>query len=447
MAVFRGFSNITKVPELRRRILFTLALVGIYRLGVFITAPGVDRGVMQRIMSGQGGLLGLFNLFSGGALANLSIVALGIMPYISSSIIMQLLGMVSKTVEELKKEGEAGRRKLEQYTRYGTLLLSSFQSFGVAMYLESLNNQDLGGGRFGDVVSDPGWGFRLMIVVTLTTGTMLLMWLGEQITDRGVGNGISLIIMGSIVSGIPRGLSGYWSSNAGDIQPLTVAIVGGVILLSVATVVFFERAQRRIPIQYSRRQVGRRIYGGQSAHLPLKVNMASMIPPIFASSLLMFPTTLASFNIPGMTAFSAMLNRGDWMFLTLFGGLIIFFCFFYTAVTFQPVDVADNLKKQQANIPGIRPGRHTAEYIDRVLTRITVGGSIYVAVICVVPTVVAQAFRVPFRFGGTSLMIVVGVALETVNQIEAHLITQSYEGLTGPRPTRLSGRRQVGGAT
>jgi len=441
MAVFSGFSNITKMPDLRRRVLFTLTLLGVYRLGVFVTAPGVDRGVMQRIISGQGGLLGLFNLFSGGALANLSIFALGIMPYISSSIILQLLGMVSKQVEELRKEGEAGRRKLEQYTRYGTLILSAFQSFGVAAYLEGLNNQDLGGGRFGDVVTDPGWSFRLMTMVTLTTGTMLLMWLGEQITDRGVGNGISLIIFGSIVSRIPSSLSSYWKSRAGEVQPLTISIVLGVILLCVATVVFFERAQRRIPIQYSRRQVGRRIYGGQSAHLPLKVNMASMIPPIFASSLLLFPTTLANFKVPGMTTFSAVLNRGDWVFLTLFGLLIIFFCFFYTSVTFQPVDVADNLKKQQANIPGIRPGRQTAEYIDRVLTRITVGGSLYVAAICVVPTIVAQAFKVPFQFGGTSLMITVGVALETVNQIEAHLITHSYEGLTGPRPTRLSGRR------
>lgn len=441
MAVFRGFSNITKVPELRRRIAFTLMILAIYRVGVFITAPGVDRAVMKAVVSGQGGLLGLFNLFSGGALENLSIFALGIMPYISASIIMQLLGMVSKQVEEMRKEGEAGRRKLEQYTRYGTIVLSAFQSFGVAMYLEGLNDADMGGGRFGDVVADPGWGFRLMTMVTLTTGTALIMWLGEQATERGIGNGISLIIFASIVSGIPTGIGQYWAASAGDIEPLTITLLGAVILISVAIVVFFERAQRRIPIQYARRQVGRRIYGGQSAHLPLKVNMASMIPPIFASSLLLFPTTLANFNIPGMSVFAAVLNRGDWVFHTLFGALVIFFCFFYTAVTFQPVDVADNLKKQQANIPGIRPGKHTAEYLDRVLTRITVGGSIYVAAICVVPAVISQALRVPFQFGGTSLMIVVGVALETVNQIEAHLITRSYEGLTGPRMTRLSGRR------
>jgi preprotein translocase subunit SecY len=441
MAAFQGFSNIGKVPELRRRIAFTLMILAIYRVGVFITTPGVDRGVMRNMVSGQGGLLGLFNLFSGGALANLSIFALGIMPYISASIIMQLLGMVSKQVEELRKEGEAGRRRLEQYTRYGTIVLSAFQSFGVAMYLEGLNNADMGGGRYGDVVTDPGWGFRLMTIITLTTGTALLMWLGEQATERGIGNGISVIIFSSIVSGIPNGLSQYWRGNAGEIQPLTVTVLLFVLLVSIAVVVFFERAQRRIPIQYARRQVGRRVYGGQSAHLPLKVNMASMIPPIFASSLLMFPATLASFNIPGMQTFSGLLNRGDWMFHALFAALVVFFCFFYTAVTFQPVDVADNLKKQQANIPGIRPGRQTAEYIDRVLTRITVGGAIYVATICVMPALIAQSFHVPFQFGGTSLMIVVGVALETVNQIEAHLITRSYEGLTGPRTTRLSGRR------
>jgi preprotein translocase subunit SecY len=441
MAAFSGFSNLFRIPELRRRVVFTVALLAVYRLGVVITSPGVDRGVMKAVVGKQGGLLGLFNLFSGGALENLSIFALGIMPYVSASIIMQLLGMVSRQVEELRKEGEAGRRKLEQYTRYGTLVLSAFQSFSVAMYLESLNNMDLGGGRFGDVVGNPGWGFRFMTALSLTTGTTLIMWLGEQITDRGVGNGISLIIFAGIVSRIPQAVTQYWASTAGELQPLTVAIVGGVLLLSIATVVFFERAQRRIPIQYSRRQVGRRIYGGQGAHLPLKVNMASMIPPIFASSLLMFPATLANFNIPGMQGLSAALNRGDWVFNVLYGALIIFFCFFYTVVTFQPVDVADNLKKQQANIPGIRPGRQTAEYIDRVLTRITVGGSIYVTVICIFPTVVAQAFRIPFQFGGTSLMIIVGVAIETVNQIEAHLITRSYEGLTGPSMGRLSGRR------
>lgn len=438
--VFRGFANIPKIPELRNRILFSLGILVVYRLGVFITAPGVDRSVMQSLVSQEGGVVGMLNMFSGGALANLSIFALGIMPYISASIIMQLAGLVSKQVEELRREGEQGRRRIEQWTRYGAIGLGIVQSYWVATMLEG-QNADVGGGQFGNVVAEPGWGFRLMTMLTLTTGTALIMWMGEQATDRGIGNGMSLIIFASIVSGIPAGTMQYVSANAGQIQPLTILIVGAVILVCVATVVFFERAQRRIPIQYARRQVGRRVYGGQSAHLPLKVNMASMIPPIFASSLLMFPTTLSSMNIPGMGTLSGVLNRHGWEFNTIFAGLIIFFCFFYTAVTFQPVDVADNLKRQQANIPGIRPGRQTAEYIDRVVSRVTVGGSVYVAAICVVPAIVAAAFRVPFQFGGTSLMIVVGVALETVNQIEAHLITQSYEGLTGPRAARLSGRR------
>lgn len=436
MALFQGFSNIGKMPELRRRIIFTLSVIAIYRAGVFITTPGVDRVVMKSLIEQQGGILGMLNLFSGGALERLSIFALGIMPYISASIIMQLMGMVSKTVEEMRKEGESGRRKLEQFTRYGTIVLSIAQSFALAMGLEG---QNVAGQ--GDLVADPGWSFRLITILTLTTGTALIMWLGEQATERGIGNGISLIIFASIVSGIPTGVSQYWAGTGGEIEPLPVATVLAVLLLSIAVVVFFERAQRRIPIQYARRQGARRIYGGETAHLPLKVNMASMIPPIFASSLLMFPATLASMNVPGMQTFSGVLNRGDWVFHTLFGVLVIFFCFFYTAVTFQPVDVAENLKKQQANIPGIRPGRQTAEYLDAIVTRLTTGGALYVAAICVVPAVVAQSMRIPFQFGGTSLMICVGVALETVNQIEAHVITQSYEGLAGPRVTRLSGRR------
>lgn len=441
MAVVGGFSNITKVPELRRRIGFTLVVLAIYRIGVFITTPGVDRSVMRAIVHGQSGLLGLFNLFSGGAVANLSIFALGIMPYVSASIIMQLLGLVSKQVEELRKEGETGRRKLEQWTRYGAVALSVFQSFGVAMWLEGLNDQDVGGGRFADVVSNPGWSFRLITILTLTTGSALLMWMGEQATERGIGNGTSMIILASIVSGIPGGVTNYWAASGGDIQPLTVFLLLSILLICIVAVVFFERAQRQIPIQYARRQVGRRVYGGQATHLPLKVNMASMIPPIFASSLLAFPATLANFNLPGMQAFSAIVNRGDWAFNVLFAALIIFFSFFYTQVTFNPIEVADNLKKQQANIPGIRPGRQTAEYIERVVTRITVGGSTYLAAICIIPSFVSQAFHVPFQFGGTSLIIVVGVALETTNQIEAHLISRSYEGLTGPQTTRLSGRR------
>jgi preprotein translocase subunit SecY len=437
-----GFANITKIPELRKRILFTLGMLAVYRIGVFITAPGVDRNVMRSVVAKQsGGLLGLFNLFSGGALENLSIFALGIMPYVSSSIILQLMGMVYKPIDELRKEGEQGRRKIDQFTRYGTIVLSAFQAFGIAMYLEGLNNQELGAGKFGDVVAQPGWGFRLMTIITLTTGTAFIMWVGEQITERGISNGISLIIMAGIVTDIPSTIANYLAQNKGNIQPLNIGAVSGLILLTIATIVFFERGQRKIPIIYSRRNVGRRVYGGQTAHLPLKVNTAGTIPPIFASSLLMFPATLANLRVPGMQFLETIIQRGDWVFNTGYVILIVFFCYFYTAVTFQAVDVADNLKKQQANIPGIRPGKQTAEYIDRVLTRITFGGAMYVAAVCVIPSIISQVFRVPFRFGGTSIMIVVGVALDTVSQIEAHLITRHYEGLTGPRGARIRGRR------
>jgi preprotein translocase subunit SecY len=437
-----GFANITKIPELRKRILFTLGMLAVYRIGVFITAPGVDRNVMRSVVAKQsGGLLGLFNLFSGGALENLSIFALGIMPYVSSSIILQLMGMVYKPIDELRKEGEQGRRKIDQYTRYGTIVLSAFQAFGIAMYLEGLNNQEVGAGKFGDVVAQPGWGFRLMTIITLTTGTAFIMWVGEQITERGISNGISLIIMAGIVTDIPSTIANYLAQNKGNIQPLNIGAVSGLILLTIATIVFFERGQRKIPIIYSRRNVGRRVYGGQTAHLPLKVNTAGTIPPIFASSLLMFPATLANLRVPGMQFLETIIQRGDWVFNTGYVILIVFFCYFYTAVTFQAVDVADNLKKQQANIPGIRPGKQTAEYIDRVLTRITFGGAMYVAAVCVIPSIISQVFRVPFRFGGTSIMIVVGVALDTVSQIEAHLITRHYEGLTGPRGARIRGRR------
>jgi preprotein translocase subunit SecY len=439
---FANFANIPKVPELRRRLLFTLAMLAIYRVGVFITVPGIDRNVMRSVVQRQsGGLLGMFNLFSGGALENLSIFALGIMPYISSSIIMQLLGTVYKPIDDMRKEGEQGRRKLDQYTRYGTVVLSIFQSFGIAMYLEGLNNNDLGGGRFGDVVADPGWVFRFMTIVTLTTGTAFIMWLGEQITERGVSNGISLIIFAGILSDMPSVAFGYMQQNEGNLQPLTIASMLFVIIGTVAVVVFFERAQRRIPIVYSRRQVGRRVYGGQTAHLPLKVNSASMIPPIFASSLLMFPATLANLNIPGMNDLQAVLNKGGWVFNTFYALLIIFFCFFYTAVTVRPVDIAENLKKQQANVPGIRPGKQTAEYIDRVLTRITLGGSMYVAAVCLVPNIASDWYKVAFQFGGTSIMIVVGVALDLSSSIESHLITHNYEGLTGPKVSRIRGRQ------
>ncbi len=447
MAILSGFANIGKVPELRRRILFTLGMLAVYRIGVFVTIPGVDRNVMQAVVSKQGGgLLGLFNMFSGGAIANLSIFALGIMPYVSASIILQLLTMVFKPLDELRKEGQQGQRQIDQYTRYGTIALSLVQSFGMSLSLEALNNGDLSdSARVGDVVTHPGWGFRFMSVLTLTTGTAFIMWVGEQITERGIGNGISLIIFAGIVDDIPGGVFRYFETNKGNIQPLNLAAVVMVVLATTAVIVFFENGQRRIPIYYARRTVGRRVYGGQTAHLPLRVNTSGTIPPIFASSLLMFPATLANFHIWGMSGLQTMLQRGDWLFNFFYVVLIIFFCYFYTAVTFQPVDVADNLKKQQAFIPNVRQGKQTADYIDHVLTRITLGGSLYVAAVCIVPSIISEAFHVPFRWGGTSMMIVVGVALDTVNQVEAHLITRNYEGLSGGggKVARVRGRRDI----
>jgi preprotein translocase subunit SecY len=435
-----AFANMFKIPELRKRLLFTLGMLAIYRVGIFITTPGVDRNVMRNIMATQSGsFLGMFNLFSGGALEQLSIFALGIMPYVSASIIITLLSAVVPQLEELRQEGESGQRKINQYTRYGTIALSAVQSTGIALFLEGLNNSE---GQFGDVVANPGWGFRLITMISLTTGTAFIMWLGEQITERGLGNGISLIIFAGIVADLPDGIFTTASQvKIGQIQPISLMIVVAIMIAVVAIIVFFERAQRRIPIQYAKRMVGRKMYGGQSSHLPLKVNAAGVIPPIFASSLLMFPGTLANFKVPGMDVVQQWIRPGDWRYTLVFVGMIVFFAFFYTAIQFQPVQVADNLKKQNAFIPGIRPGKATADYIDNVMTRITFCGALYMAAVCVVPDFLHQQFRVPFYFGGTSVMIVVGVALDLVQQIESHLITRHYEGLTGPGGPRIRGRR------
>jgi preprotein translocase subunit SecY len=437
MATLAGIINFHKVPELRRRVIFTLGMLAVYRIGVFVTVPGVDRNVMRQAVAKQSGLLTFFNLFTGGALENFSIFALNIMPYISASIIIQLMGMVYKPIDELRKEGEQGRRKLDQYTRYGTIALSIFQSFGIARLAESISSSETGGG----IVIHPGLGFQILTVITLTTGTAFLMWIGEQITERGISNGISLLIFANIVAGVPRGIAQYFAQHQNDIQPLNMAVIVAFIVGAIMVIAFFENGRRQIPIVYSRRQVGRRVYGGQEAHLPLKVNTAGTIPPIFASSLLSFPATMAQLNIPGSQTLRTMFERGDWLFNTGYALLIVFFCFFYTNVTFQPVDVAENLKKQQANIPGIRPGKQTADYIHRVVQRITFGGAVYVAVVCVLPAIIGDLVHFQFRFGGTSLMIVVGVALDTVNQLEAHLIQQSYEGLTGPGAGRIRARR------
>ena len=432
-----GITNFYKIPELRRRVIFTLVMLAVYRIGVFVTTPGVDRNAMRNFVAKSGGLLGFFNMFSGGAFENLSIFALGIMPYISASIILQLMGMVYKPIDELRKEGEQGRRRLDQYTRYGTVAISLFQAFTMAKMLEGYSSSDTGAG----IVNHPGLSFHLLTMLTLTTGTAFLMWIGEQITERGVSNGISLLIFAGIVTGVPGWIGNYFAQNQGDIQPLTIAAIMAFVVALIATIAFFERGRRQIPIVYSRRQVGRRVYGGQTAHLPLKVNTAGTIPPIFASSLLMFPATLAQYNVPGADRLQSIITGGGWIFNTGYALLIIFFCYFYTNVTFQPVDVAENLKKQQANIPGIRPGKQTADYIHRVIQRITFGGAMYVAAVCVIPNIVGNIMKVPITFGGTSLMIVVGVALDTVSQIEAHLITRNYEGLTGPAVGRIRARR------
>jgi preprotein translocase subunit SecY len=436
-----GLTNIFRVPELRKRLVFSLGMLAVYRLGIFVTTPGVDRKAMGEIVR-QGNLLGLLNFFSGGALEQLSIFALGIMPYVSASIILQLLTVVVPALEKLQKEGELGRRKITQYTRYLTIVLSAIQGYGIASYLESLRtNAGL------QVVATPGWGFRLLTMISLAAGTAFIMWMGEQITERGIGNGISLVIFAGIVARVPA--AGYqtfmaYRSPGTQMTELSLIILAAVMMVVVGAIVFVERGQRRIPIQYAKRVVGRKLYGGQSTHLPLKVNTSGVIPPIFASSLLLFPATLAGW-FPFLAALQTALAPGTWIYNTLYVLLIVFFAYFYTAVTFNPVDVADGLKKNGGYIPGIRPGKKTADYIDHVLSRITFGGAMYLAAICVLPTIITSEFGVTFYFGGTSLLIVVGVALDTVQQIEGHLITRHYEGFTGPRGPRIRGRAVTSG--
>jgi preprotein translocase subunit SecY len=436
-----GLFNIFRVAELRKRLLFSLGMLAVYRLGIFVTTPGVDRRAMKDVVQ-QGSLLGLLNFFSGGAFEQLSIFALGIMPYVSASIILQLLTVVVPKLEALQKEGEMGRRKITQYTRYLTVVLSAIQGYGIATYLESLR-----AGNGAAVVGEPGWGFRLITMLSLAAGTAFIMWMGEQITERGVGNGISLIIFAGIVARIPQAVFNTLRQMGGAGSKLTllgVLLLAALMVVVIGAIVFVERGQRRIPIQYAKRMVGRKLYGGQSTHLPLKVNTSGVIPPIFASSLLLFPATFAGW-FPGFQQVSNALQAGSWIYNMLYVVLIVFFAYFYTAVTFNPVDVADNLKKYGGYIPGIRPGKKTADFIDFVLSRITFGGAIYLAAVCVLPTLISNEFGVSFYFGGTSLLIVVGVALDTVQQIEGHLITRHYEGFTGPRGPRIRGRRLATG--
>lgn len=432
------FGNITKIPELRRRILFTLAMLAVYRVGIFVTIPGVNRVEMSHVVTrgGSGSLLGMFNLFSGGALQELSIFALGIMPYVSSSIVMQLLTVVVPKLDQLNKEGEQGKRKINQYTRYGTILLAGIQSYFIANYVEGLSK----GGA--EVVTNPGVGFTLMTILTLTTGTAFIMWLGEQITERGIGNGSSMIIFAGIVAGMPDALtqflSGGGKTGAGG---LTVVFVALLVVCTIAAICYFERAHRRIPVQYTKRQVGRKMYSGAQSYLPLKINVSGVIPPIFASSLLMFPTQIASMS--GSTFLqeaASVLHPADWRYNVVFTGLVVFFAFFYTSIVFNPVDVADNLRKSGGFIPGIRPGKHTAKYIEDVLTRITFAGALYLSVVCMIPALLQTHLQVPFHFGGTGLLIVVGVALDTVQQIESHLISRNYDGFAGPKGPRIRGR-------
>ncbi len=427
--------NVAKIPELRRRLLFTLALLAVYRIGVFVPTPGVDVDALSRIIQ-RGTVFDIFNLFSGGALENFSVFALGIMPYISASIILQLLTVAVPTLERLSKEGEQGRRKITQYTRYGTIVLSLIQGFGISYGLAQQGVLLPGMG---------GVGFYISTMITLAAGTAFIMWLGEQISERGIGNGISLIIFAGIVTRIPGGLRDAWATKEQFSGFFGFLLLLGFIFLIIAFIIFFERAHRRIPIQYAKRVVGRKLYGGQSTHLPLKINSAGVIPPIFASSLILFPATMAQFVRDERLQGLASLFATGWLHNAFYVALILFFAYFYTAVTFNPVDVADNIQKFGGFIPGIRPGQSTSDYIDRILARITLGGALYLAALCVLPQVLTESFGIPsslaYTFGGTSLLIVVGVALDTLAQIEAHLLSRHYEGLMGEGAGRFRGRR------
>jgi preprotein translocase subunit SecY len=428
-----------KATELKKRIWFTLGALVIYRLGTYIPLPGIDPQILAEIFkSQQGGLLDIFDMFSGGALGRMTIFALTIMPYISASIIIQLLTAVSPTLEALKKEGEVGRKKLNQYTRYGTVLLAAVQAYGIAAGLEATGR----GGSFGSPVMDPGLFFRLTTVVTLTGGTVFLMWLGEQITARGVGNGISLIIFTGIVARMPSALAQLLElGRTGSLSPFVIIsfLVGAIAVITF--IVFMERAQRRILVQYPKRQVGNKMFGGEASHLPLKLNSSGVIPPIFASSLLLLPSTLANFASPDsfLADLKLYLQPGSLVHMALYAALIIFFCFFYTAIVFNPAETAENLRKYGGFIPGIRPGKNTADYLDYVLTRLTVVGALYLTVVCLLPEYLISEFSLPFYFGGTSLLIVVSVTMDTVAQIHSHLLAHQYEGLI--KKAKLRGRR------
>lgn len=436
MGALSSFRNIFKIAELKNRLLFTFALLAVYRIGAHIPTPGINGEELSEFLTARGGaLMGFFDMFSGGALSKVTIFALGIMPYISASIIFQLLTVVIPAIGRLAKEGEAGRKKITRYTRYGTVVISMIQSFGIAVGLESMAE--------GQFIATPGWSFRLMTMLTLTSGTAFIMWLGEQITERGIGNGISLIIFAGIVARFPAAV--FFTVNQvkeGLLSPFFVLALVAMMVAVVGFIIFIERGQRKLPVQYAKRVVGRRVYGGQQTHLPLKINTSGVIPPIFASSIIMFPATVAGFigeSIPWVRSLSEQLRPGTVLYTVLYVSMIFFFAYFYTAVVFNPVDVADNLKKYGGFIPGIRPGHRTSEYIYRVLTRLTFVGAIYLSAVCIMPEILISRFNVQFYFGGTSLLIVVGVALDTVSQVESHLVTRSYEGFL--RKGRVRGRK------
>ncbi len=432
-----GLAGAANIPELRKRVMFTLFMLFVYRMGVQIPTPGINGGALAEFFAENAStLFGMFNMFSGGALENFSIFALGIMPYISASIIIQLLTVVVPQLEALSKEGEAGRRKITQYTRYGTVALSLIQGFFIASGLESMHSPS-----GAPIVLETGLQFKLMTVLTLTSGTAFIMWLGEQMTERGIGNGISLIIFAGIVARMPAAIGNSVELvKTGALPVVFVPVMLAAMFFVVAFIIFAETAQRKIPIQYAKRVIGNRVYGGKPSHLPLKINVSGVIPPIFASSIMMFPATIGSFiQVEWVQKASAALSPGTIYYYILYIGMIVFFCFFYTAVTFKPDDVAENLKKNGGFIPGIRPGKRTAEFIDKVLTRLTVIGAIYLSAICVMPTLLISKFNVPFYFGGTALLIVVGVAIDTIGQIESHMVMRNYDGFM--KAGKIRGRR------
>ena len=425
-----GADKMAQMPELRKKLAWTILILCMYRVGVHVPVPGIDAGALSHFFASmQGSVFALLDMFSGGGLSNVSVFALGIMPYISASIILQLLQVVSPEIKRMaKEEGQAGRRKITQYTRYLTVAITLIQGLGIATMLEGMTSPE-----GAPVVMNPGWEFRLVTIATLTAGTILIMWLGEQITAKGIGNGISLIIFSGIVVGIPSALArSYQLIKAGDMNVLFAIFILIMMLAVTVGIVFVERAQRRIPIQYAKRQIGRKMYGGQTTHLPLRINTAGVIPPIFAQSLLLFPATVAGFStIDWLQQVVAWFQPTSIVYNVVFVALIFFFCFFYTAIIFEPKDIAENLKKAGGFVPGIRPGEKTREYIDHVLTRLTLWGGIYISIISVLPMLLIAQFNVPFYFGGTSLLILVGVAIDFMGQVESHLISQQYGSLMG----------------